>query len=110
MKKWRNIKDCYIKQVKAETKAVLGHPVAKKKRYKYYDILSFLHTSTIDSYELQRTVLSSVTESMKVNDETKLEPGNCEETTNKINFEVSQVAEIMASQTTKINETRNKVE
>ncbi|CAF4935672.1 unnamed protein product [Pieris macdunnoughi] len=52
MKKWKNIRDSYMKEVKSETTSVSGQSAPKKKRYIYFD-LSFLRptVSTVNERE-----------------------------------------------------------
>ena len=43
--KWRNLKDTYVKE-KREAKGRSGQGASKKKKWKHFDSLSFLSSST----------------------------------------------------------------
>lgn len=56
MKKWKNIRDSYKKEVNLETTTVSGQSAPKKKRYIYYELLSFLRPSVSTAEERESNV------------------------------------------------------
>lgn len=56
MKKWKNIRDSYKKEVNLETTTVSGQSAPKKKKNINYDLLSFLRPSVSIAEERESNV------------------------------------------------------
>ncbi|CAG5029422.1 unnamed protein product [Parnassius apollo] len=56
MKKLKNIRDSYKKEVNLETTTLSGQSTPKKKRYIYYELLSFLRPSVSIAEERESNV------------------------------------------------------